>query len=196
MKTVLTTAHYVDTLVDTARACAQKLHCWPSFTSTCKCVDLKFSLCVLCLTTLMLYLCWGLFSLQRKNLCLNGSALKVAPTTLNGLQTRLGPRLLSVPILCIHMERSQPVWRGFLFWHWVDAVTAHVAFWNWEVTSVVEILSNKTSCALCVCNLTLKSRNHKKYLSCYWKWNMTQKKMCNSSVVQYLAHFKYIVISI
>lgn len=84
-------------------------HCWHSFTSRCKWVDLKFSLCVLCLATLMLYLCWGLFSLQRKNLCLNGSALKVAPTAFNGLQTRLDPWLPSVPILCIHMERNQPV---------------------------------------------------------------------------------------
>lgn len=90
-------------------------HCWHSFTSRCKWVDLKFTLCVLCLDTLMLYLCWGLFSLQRKNLCLNGSALKVAPTAFNGLQTRLDPWLPPVPILCIQMERNQPVWQFFCF---------------------------------------------------------------------------------
>lgn len=98
-------------------------HCWHSFTSRCKWVDLKFSLCVLCLATLMLYLCWGLFSLQRKNLCLNGSALKVAPTAFNGLQTRLDPWLPSVPILCIHMERNQPVWQFFCFdTEWVQSL--------------------------------------------------------------------------
>lgn len=63
----------------------------------------------------MLYLCWGLFSLQQKNLCLNGSALKVAPTAFNGLQTRLDPWLPSLPILCIQMERNQPVWQSFCF---------------------------------------------------------------------------------
>lgn len=83
--------------------------CWHSFTSRCKCPDLKFSLSVLCLATLMLYLCWGLFSLQQKNLCLNGSALKVAPTAFNGLQTRLDPWLPSLPIPCIQRERNQPV---------------------------------------------------------------------------------------
>lgn len=98
-------------------------HCWHSFTSRCKWVDLKFSLCVLCLATLMLYLCWGLFSLQRKNLCLNGSALKVAPTAFNGLQTRLDPWLPSVPILCIQMERNQPVWQSFCFdTEWVQSL--------------------------------------------------------------------------
>lgn len=108
-------------------------HCWHSFTSRCKWVDLKFSLCVLCLATLMLYLCWGLFSLQRKNLCLNGSALKVAPTAFNGLQTRLDPWLPSVPILCIQMERNQPVWQSFCFdTEWVQSL-AYRAFWNWEV---------------------------------------------------------------
>ena len=86
-------------------------HCWHSFTSRCKWVDLKFTLCVLCLDTLMLYLCWGLFSLQQKNLCLNGSALKVAPAAFNGPQTRLDPWLSSAPILCIQMERNQPVWQ-------------------------------------------------------------------------------------
>lgn len=108
-------------------------HCWHSFTSRCKWLDLKFSLCVLCLATLMLYLCWGLFSLQRKNLCLNGSALKVAPTAFNGLQTRLDPWLPSVPILCIQMERNQPVWQSFCFdTEWVQSL-AYGAFWNWEV---------------------------------------------------------------
>lgn len=42
-------------------------------------------------------------------LSLNGSALKVAPTAFNGLQTRLDPWLPSVPILRIQMERNQPV---------------------------------------------------------------------------------------
>jgi len=98
-------------------------HCWHSFTSRCKWVDLKFTLCVLCLDTLMLYLCWGLFSLQQKNLCLNGSALKVAPAAFNGLQTRLDPWLPSVPIPCIQMERNQPVWQFFCFdTEWVQSL--------------------------------------------------------------------------
>lgn len=46
---------------------------------------------------------------RKKKLSLNGSALKVAPTAFNGLQTRLDPWLPSVPILRIQMERNQPV---------------------------------------------------------------------------------------
>lgn len=139
-------------------------HCWHSFTSRCKWVDLKFSLCVLCLATLMLYLCRGLFSLQRKNLCLNGSALKVAPTAFNGLQTRLDPWLPSVPILCIHMERNQPVWRFFCFdTEWVQSL--HIGRFGIERSEqkkrkipnayfgVSEMISNKISCDLYECSL-------------------------------------------
>lgn len=52
---------------------------------------------------------------RKKKLSLNGSALKVAPTAFNGLQTRLDPWLPSVPILRIQMERNQPVWQSFCF---------------------------------------------------------------------------------
>lgn len=46
---------------------------------------------------------------EEKSLCLNGSALKVAPAAFNGLQTRLDRRLPSAPILCMWTERNQPV---------------------------------------------------------------------------------------
>lgn len=52
---------------------------------------------------------------REKKLSLNGSALKVAPTAFNGLQTRLDPWLPSVPILRIQMERNQPVRHSFCF---------------------------------------------------------------------------------
>ncbi|KAL1007384.1 hypothetical protein UPYG_G00086060, partial [Umbra pygmaea] len=71
------------TLLDTSPRCLNTL------TSTCKWADLKCSLCEFCLTTSVLYLSCGLFSLQPKDRCLNGRALKEAPAAFNSLPNQL-----------------------------------------------------------------------------------------------------------
>lgn len=90
------------------KASAQSvLHCLHTLTSRCKWVDLKYSLCGFCLTTLMLYLCWGLFSLQQKDLCLNGRALKVAPAAFNGLPNEIRAMVALSPNP-LHFDGAKP----------------------------------------------------------------------------------------